>query len=161
MNKTSGTSWASKMSVPNGLSVEKSKAIEQDKYRAWLGQYLYHPGYDYFSDKYGDHIININNIIEDECYGGALCIYQDGSSYKLQTFIINSNKKLIEDCMNDAEKQLFYNNNKKDIEDNYDDNYDDNYEDEDDEYDNEYLADNRNKVDMPKKHTAATITDES
>jgi len=134
-----------------------SKVVSSDiekKYQEWLGLYLYHPGYDLFENKYMDHIINLNNIIEEESYNYSLSIYQHGSSGKLQKFLIDSNPKLIEHYVTMAENQMFNNI--------YTDGGGGDGEDNEEEIDDNliHLTDNRYKIDMAKKHSTAAIPDE-
>ena len=95
--------------------------------------------------EYRDHIININNIIEEECYQNGVMIYQNGTSGTLQKFLIEMNPKLTE--------HLFYKELKEE------DGGEDGGEEGDEAEWN--LADDRYKVDVAKKHPAAAVTDDA
>lgn len=128
---------------------QKSTADDDDeKYHEWLKQYMYHPGFDLFDNKYLDHIINLNNIIEDECYHESLNIYHKGNEGTLRRFLIDMNPRLMENFMRVAENALAAEEKEKETGDS----------EEEEEF---HLTDNRYKLNVAKKHSAATVTDDT
>ena len=84
---------------------ESSQTTDQsiEEVPEWAYIYNCHPGWIKFSDKYQDHIMFINNMIEDYCYKYSVPIYQFGNSTNLHNLIVESHPNLIKRLMSEAE----------------------------------------------------------
>lgn len=72
----------------------------------WMENFLYHPGYDTFDEKYLEHIENINKMIEDYCYQHMVTMYQYGNAGKLRDLIYRTNPVILEECFQKAEDDV-------------------------------------------------------
>lgn len=72
----------------------------------WEDFYEQHPGWTIFDDRYENHIININDMIQEICRQNLYPIYQFGNSGKLAELIVRQHPKLIDKLMRDGEREF-------------------------------------------------------
>ena len=85
--------------------ISDSEFTEEDV-PEWTKIYNKHPGLIMFDNKYMDHIMFINNMIEKSCYENYVPLYQYGNSAKLYDLIIDQNPKLIKKMLEEAEEEF-------------------------------------------------------
>jgi len=73
-----------------------------EKYEWWLDGFIYHPGWDFFCNRYYRHFININNMINTFCYKRILTMYEYGDACKFGRFVADSNIDLLVSFINKA-----------------------------------------------------------
>jgi hypothetical protein len=74
--------------------------------KTWENFYSQHPGWTKFDDMYLNHIININEMIQNISSEFLYPIYQYGNSGKLVDFIVKCHPKLINKLMKEGEKEF-------------------------------------------------------